>query len=846
MALLLSVVLLCTLLVPSGTAQAGLKPTVTKLSPSGGNPAGGTAVTITGTGFMSTGTTSVTFGGSAATSVTVVNSTTITAVSPAHATGSVDVQVTNPDTMPGTLALGYAYEPAPVVRATTPSTGSPVGGQQITIAGAGFLPGATVTFDGIPAQATVTNSTLITATSPAHGEGQAAIGVRNPDGQTATLAAAYAYRDGPAITRIFPAGGVPEGGSPVLVTGSGFLPQTAVLFDGEPAASISFQNDTALLAMTPAHTPGRVNVTVTNPDGQSTTRPAGFAYRPPPSLESVSPSGGGPNGGTLVTIKGTGFLPNALVLFGAIPAPAVAVASANLITAVAPAQDPGSVTITVRNPDTQVGALANAYTYRSAPTVQHAIPNAGSPRGATQVTIVGTGFQAGAIVDFDGVPATATVLSPNSILATTPPHGPGPVDVVVTNTDTQSGTLEGGFTFRGPPTIQAISPPVGPAMGGNTVEIDGAGFLPAANVTFGGIPAATVHVTSATTITAVVPAHAPATVDVDVRNPDAQIGGLRNAYTYRPRLSITNTYPFIVSPAGGVTTSIGGTGFQPGALVWFGGIPSPSVTVTGPSSLTAVTPAHPAGAVNVTVTNPSGESVTVPDAFNFGAVPTGEFSISPNATTTNGGASLILAGSHFGSGATVRIGDAAAPVASLNATRILATAPPHHAGAFDVIVALPDGSATRLAAAFTYTPAAPPRLSNVTPASGDIQGGTNLTLDGTGFVNGTTILVDGTPTAATPVDATRIAVIAPPHSAGPVDLEAINPDGQNSTLTAGFNYTGAAVDSASSQPDQSKENATLMGQHTAPAAAVPFLIVELGMAVVLRRRRSVMAKTRVA
>ncbi len=58
-------------------------PTVTGLSAHGGPLAGGTLVTITGTGF--TGATAVEFGSSLAADVTVVNDTTITAESPAPA-----------------------------------------------------------------------------------------------------------------------------------------------------------------------------------------------------------------------------------------------------------------------------------------------------------------------------------------------------------------------------------------------------------------------------------------------------------------------------------------------------------------------------------------------------------------------------------------------------------------------------------------------------------------------------------------------------------------------------------------------------------------------------------------
>ena len=55
---------------------------------------------------------SVTFGGAAATNVTVVDSTTITATTPAHLPGSVSVTVTNPDGQSGTLANGFAYTAA--------------------------------------------------------------------------------------------------------------------------------------------------------------------------------------------------------------------------------------------------------------------------------------------------------------------------------------------------------------------------------------------------------------------------------------------------------------------------------------------------------------------------------------------------------------------------------------------------------------------------------------------------------------------------------------------------------------------------------------------------------------
>lgn len=86
-------------------------PAVTAVSPNTGPTSGGNSVTITGSGFVATPT--VTFGGTAATGVTFVSATTLTATAPARAAGIVSVVVRNPDTQSGTLTNGYAYLPAP-------------------------------------------------------------------------------------------------------------------------------------------------------------------------------------------------------------------------------------------------------------------------------------------------------------------------------------------------------------------------------------------------------------------------------------------------------------------------------------------------------------------------------------------------------------------------------------------------------------------------------------------------------------------------------------------------------------------------------------------------------------
>jgi streptogramin lyase len=82
-------------------------PIVARVVPAFGSTAGSNIVIVTGTGFAAGAT--VTFGGVPATSVAVVNSTSLTAHPPAHLVGSVAVSVSNPGGQPGSLANAYRY-----------------------------------------------------------------------------------------------------------------------------------------------------------------------------------------------------------------------------------------------------------------------------------------------------------------------------------------------------------------------------------------------------------------------------------------------------------------------------------------------------------------------------------------------------------------------------------------------------------------------------------------------------------------------------------------------------------------------------------------------------------------
>jgi acid phosphatase len=80
------------------------------------------------------------------------------------------------------------------------------------------------------------------------------------------------------VAAISPNSGNTSGGTPVTVTGTGFMAGATVNFGGATAASINIVSSTLITATTPPHAAGAVNVVVSNPDGQSGTLTNGYGY----------------------------------------------------------------------------------------------------------------------------------------------------------------------------------------------------------------------------------------------------------------------------------------------------------------------------------------------------------------------------------------------------------------------------------------------------------------------------------------------------------------------------------------------------------------------------------------
>jgi len=177
---------------------------------------------------------------------------------------------------------------------------------------------------------------------------------------------------------------------------------------------------------------------------------------------------------------------------------------------------------------------------------------------------------------------------------------------------------------------------------------------------------------------------------------------------------------------GATSVTIAGDGFQAGARVTFGDSTTPNITVIDGTRLTVVTPAHTPGPVDVIVTNLDGKSVRVAEAFTYLAPlgpPPVVTSISESVGSTGGGATIVLSGTGFMTGANVTfngvIGHAGMlPTAFLYEGSLYVESPPHVPGLVDLVVTNPDGQSTRVANGYTYV------LPETLDYNGEWEGGT--------------------------------------------------------------------------------------------------------------------------
>ncbi|WP_371502064.1 IPT/TIG domain-containing protein [Kitasatospora sp. NBC_00374] len=575
-------------------------PTLGVVSPNQGASAGGTSVTLTGSGF--TGATAVKFGATAATSFTVSADTVISAVSPAGS-GTVQVTVTTPGGTSNGLPYTYTGSAAPTLGVVSPNQGASAGGTSVTLTGSGFTGATAVKFGATAATSfTVVSGTVISAVSPA-GSGTVQVTVTTPGGTSNGLPYTYTGSAAPTLGVVSPNQGASAGGTSVTLTGSGFTGATAVKFGATAATSFTVVSGTVISAVAPAGS-GTVQVTVTTPGG--TSNGVAYSYLPAPALTGVVPNQGPLSGGNTVTLTGSNLTTATAVKFGATAATSFTVVSDTQITAIAPPAGSGTVQVTVTTP----GGTSNgvAYSYLPAPALTGVVPNQGPLSGGNTVTLTGSNLTTATAVKFGATAATSfTVVSDTQITAIAPPSTAGPVNITVT---APGGTNAPNvfYYYVNIPVLIGVVPNQGPLSGGNTVTLTGSNLTTATAVTFGAAPAA-FTVVSDVQLVATAPPGATGPVNLTVTTPGGTSNGLPYSYLSAPVL--TGVVPNQGPLSGGNTVTLTGSNLTTATAVTFGAAPA-AFTVVSDVQLVATAPPGATGPVNLTVTTPGGTSNGLP------------------------------------------------------------------------------------------------------------------------------------------------------------------------------------------------------------------------------------------
>lgn len=814
---------------------AGAPPTVTNVTPATGTIAGGTEITLTGTGFATTiGVVvdnptdvlppypllpQVPFGPPAY--FVVDSDTQMRIVMPGTGIGFTPVAgtayalvVTNPEGDSSTTPVvgnSFTYFQPPVVSSISPSSGPVSGGTTVTIDGVAFTGVTQVKFgDTNAASFTVDSNNVIRAVSPARAAGNADITVTHPTNGTSqlVLAGRFVYFDPPTVTLVAPSTGPTAGGQTITITGTNLTGATAVTVGGVAATGVTVDNATTIRATTPAGTAGTASVLVTTPGGTNAANTL-YTYVAAPTVASVLPTSGPTAGGGTITITGTNFTGATAVTIGGASAGPFTIVTSTSITATIPAGTAGTASVLVTTPG-GTNPANTLYTYTaSTPTISAVAPSFGAANTSMPVTLTGTNFgaTAGAISVTYGSAAPytqSTCSSPTWVSSTVLTCTVGSdvsagtaMRFIATISGVASAVSTQAYTGVARPTVTLIDPTSGPSTGGTVVTVNGTNFVPGTSiVTFGGQTASANSTGSSTQLFVNAPAGtAGSSVPVVVTTSGvASTGSV--AFTYSSTVltpTVTGISPTTGPSTGGTVVTVNGTNFVPGtSIVTFGGqtaLPatgnntgSPGNGTESSTQLFVEAPAGTAGTSVPVVVTTSGVPSAGSTLFTYGAAlpaPTitgvtpafgaaGE-TVTVTLTGTNFGAteSLVVTYGANGTGSTgsaIRVSNTqiTLPLTVTGAVRFIATV----------------GSQTSAASTQTYTGVARPTVTNIDPTSGPSSGGTVVTINGTNFVPGTSVVTFGGQTAqptlgnvtGSPGNATgsstQLFVTAPAGSAG--------------------------------------------------------------------------------
>ena len=211
-------------------------------------------------------------------------------------------------------------------------------------------------------------------------------------------------------------------------------------------------------------------------------------------------------------------------------------------------------------------------------------------------------------------------------------------------------------------------------------------------------------------------------------------------------------------------------------------------------SVTATTPPGIAGLVDVVVSNIY-RSVVGKATFTYGGVAPFVGSVAPTIGPTSGGTTLTIQGTNLENTLSVTVGGVATTILSKSSNRVMTKTQSGVIGPADVVVTTTNGSVTQ-SNAFAYTNGGGyvPTITSLTPNSGDANGGTLVTIQGTNFLNTMSVSFSGTESSFGINSNTEIMAITPTGNSGLGNIVVTTYQGESCTAEDAFSYTSCAGD----------------------------------------------------
>ena len=641
----------------------------------------------------------------------------------------------------GVVSNGLAFtidNPVPAAASLSPPSAI-VGGPSftLTVTGTNFVTTSAVEWNGAALATTFVSATQVTATVPAGdiaSTGTASVTVANPapGGGTSSPSLTFDINNPvPSAASLSPTSATAGGAKFTLtVNGGSFVTGASVLWNGV-GLTTTFVGSSELTATVPAAdiaTPGTASITVSNPapGGGSSGALTFTIANPVPSATRISPTNETAGGAAFtLTVTGTSFEPTSVVLWNG-SSRSTTYGGATSLTAAITAADiatPGTANVSVTTP-APGGGTSNAITF----TIDNPVPAATSlsptsvvaGSGALTLTVNGSSFVNGAVVEWGGSNRTTTFVSGVKVTAAITAADvatAGTVQVKVSN-PAPGGGVSGALTFtidNPVPVAGTLSPSsVLVSSGGFTLTVTGSGFVNGSKVKWKQAALTTTFVNSGK-LTAAVPAsdvNKAGTDSVTVSNATPG-GGASNALTF----TVDNPVPVAnsLSPksatAGGAsfTLTVTGSSFVSGAHIVWNGANLVTTFVSGAKLTATVSAADIAagGTANVMVSNPTpGGGASNALTFTIDNPVPAITSLQP-ASATHGGAAFTLTvhGTGFQSNSTVLWNGSPRATTYVRATEVtaaIAAADIATAGTASVTVTTPaPGGGTSAPATFT-------------------------------------------------------------------------------------------------------------------------------------------------